>query len=400
MIDALLPFRQGVVDMAEMQARKGLRARQDALADVLERLTLRLADADGVAELLYDVEGAVEHGGAIGVDREIDALAAGEVEHRLLEVLGGGHDHAEGTVFERALLLARRTRGADDAGAGMGSELGTHQPDAAAHGIDQHGVALADATVHRPHHVIGGERLDREGSAGIEPDRIGQLDQPARARDAFLGIGTALLREGRHAIADLDAGDAGTEGCHLSRDLEAQHHGVGHGMRVDADAHLRVGPVAAGIGDIDQYLAGTRHRVGHLGQGELVRPTQRMDHDSFHGASPRGKRGKSCAAKRPLSSRAQRGTLAAAGKVPRYARDDSGVVPTMVRYLAFSTRHTFSGVTGMSMCVMPNSLSASTTAFITDGSAPAQPASPQPFTPKRLVLQGTEWFCTDMSGAS
>ena len=64
------------------------------------------------------------------------------------------------------------------------------------------------------------------------------------------------------------------------------------------------------------------------------------------------------------------------------------------------TRHTFSGVTGMSMWVTPNSDSASTTAFITDGSAPAQPASPQPFTPSRLVLQGTEWFCTDMSGAS
>ena len=46
----------------------------------------------------------------------------------------------------------------------------------------------------------------------------------------------------------------------------------------------------------------------------------------------------------------------------------------------------------MSMWVTPTSESASTTAFITDGSAPAQPASPQPLTPKRLVLHGTEWF--------
>src|SRR5262249_49338323 len=80
-VDARLPGREIMVDMAEMEARESLRARQDALADVLEGLALGLADADDVAELLNDVEGAVEHGGAVGIDREIDALAIGEVEH-------------------------------------------------------------------------------------------------------------------------------------------------------------------------------------------------------------------------------------------------------------------------------------------------------------------------------
>jgi hypothetical protein len=47
-------------------AREGVRKRQDALADVLERLALGLADADHVAKLPHRVERAVEHGGAVG----------------------------------------------------------------------------------------------------------------------------------------------------------------------------------------------------------------------------------------------------------------------------------------------------------------------------------------------
>src|SRR5919109_2394990 len=42
---------------------------------------------------------------------------------------------------------------------------------------------------------------------------------------------------------------------------------------------------------------------------------------------------------------------------------------------------TRSGVAGMSMWRMPNSESASTSEFIIEGRAPAQPASPQPFAP-------------------
>src|SRR5205085_8449161 len=44
----------------------------------------------------------------------------------------------------------------------------------------------------------------------------------------------------------------------------------------------------------------------------------------------------------------------------------------------WTARHTRSGVAGISMWRTPNSESASTSAFITDGRAPAQPASPQP----------------------
>ena len=45
-----VPFGRALVDRAEMQAGEGLRARQDALADVLERLAFGFANADDVSE--------------------------------------------------------------------------------------------------------------------------------------------------------------------------------------------------------------------------------------------------------------------------------------------------------------------------------------------------------------
>src|SRR5580704_5768536 len=50
---------------------------------------------------------------------------------------------------------------------------------------------------------------------------------------------------------------------------------------------------------------------------------------------------------------------------------------------------TRSGVAGISMWVMPYSAKASTIAFMTETSAPAQPASPQPLVPSGLVVAGT-----------
>ena len=56
---------------------------------------------------------------------------------------------------------------------------------------------------------------------------------------------------------------------------------------------------------------------------------------------------------------------------------------------ACASRHTFSGVAGMSTWRTPCPLSASTSALITAAGAPTEPASPQPFTPIALFLQGT-----------
>src|SRR6266511_3983616 len=74
--------------------------------------------------------------------------------------------------------------------------------------------------------------------------------------------------------------------------------------------------------------------------------------------------------------------------------------PARAPWAARIACHTRCGVAGMSIWRMPYSESASTTAFMIEVSEPAQPASPQPFTPSGLVLAGTSWLATDIIGAS
>ena len=57
-------------------------------------------------------------------------------------------------------------------------------------------------------------------------------------------------------------------------------------MRVDAHANLGVGPVAAGIGHIDQDLARPRHGVRQLGENQLLGTSGGVDDDGFHELLP------------------------------------------------------------------------------------------------------------------
>src|SRR6185295_16359271 len=63
-------------------------------------------------------------------------------------------------------------------------------------------------------------------------------------------------------------------------------------------------------------------------------------------------------------------------------------------------RQTRYGVAGMSMWRMPYSESASMMALTSEGSEPAQPASPQPLTPSGLVVAGAGWLAVANSGVS
>ena len=85
--------------MSEMDARKGLRARQNALANVFERLTLGLADADDVSELPHDVEGAIERGCAERIDGEVDTATLGEIKDVLFEIFVGRDDDTLSAEF-------------------------------------------------------------------------------------------------------------------------------------------------------------------------------------------------------------------------------------------------------------------------------------------------------------
>src|SRR5215472_3478705 len=84
----------------------------------------------------------------------------------------------------------------------------------------------------------------------------------------------------------------------------------------------------------------------------------------------------------------------------QFGRQDGGASIAGRPRASWMARQTCSGVAGMSIWRMPHSDSASTRAFITDGSAPAQPASPQPFAPNTLVVAGTGWNSCRNIGAS
>ena len=60
--DAVLPGSRLGIHVSEMKARKRLRARQNAFANVFERLPLGLADADDMSELPHDIESAIKCG--------------------------------------------------------------------------------------------------------------------------------------------------------------------------------------------------------------------------------------------------------------------------------------------------------------------------------------------------
>ena len=57
------------------------------------------------------------------------------------------------------------------------------------------------------------------------------------------------------------------------------------------------------------------------------------------------------------------------------------------------------GVIGRSRWSMPRAASASSTAFIADGSEPATPDSPAPLTPSGLVVHGTTWWPSAQAAA-
>ncbi len=67
---------------------------------------------------------------------------------------------------------------------------------------------------------------------------------------------------------------------------------------------------------------------------------------------------------------------------------------------AESARQTRSGVAGMSIGLAPCRTSASATALTMAGSAPVTPASPQPLTPRTLVVAGTGWNARSKAGTS
>src|SRR5215472_10509614 len=69
-------------------------------------------------------------------------------------------------------------------------------------------------------------------------------------------------------------------------------------------------------------------------------------------------------------------------------------------FAAWIALHTRCGVAGMSMLFTPTAESASCTAFMSAAGAPIAPASPQPFAPSGLCVQGVTLVATLNDGRS
>ena len=203
------------------------------------------------------------------------------------------------------------------AGAAPGGPRDHRQPDGS-RADDEHLVARSDVgTLDRVE--PDGQRLDQRAERGI--DRLGDPDRLALVYPYVLGerAGTAAHADvvGLLAVGGF-AGETG-QAVAAAEDRECGHvptrapHRIGVGARGDdhaaelvahheADGHrvaqLEVGAADPAGRDLEHELAGSRRRIGDVGDHELVVVVQ---HDSTHGASLRlpGPRGPPQAGRRP-----------------------------------------------------------------------------------------------------
>ena len=229
------------------------------------------------------VEAAFENIRAKRIDDQVDALAAGEFMRRLDEVLGASVDDTIGAEGARAVALARSTHRADDLGADPLEHLGQHQADGATDGVHQDELALAHV-IGAARQVIGGQRDHREGRAEVEREFIGQADDVFRRRRDPVGEAADATGadDRRDPLAGLDAAHAAPLGDDVARYLAAEDHRVGDRIGIDALALLYVAPIAAGVRDADENLAGPGFGRRHVLQLELLRAAWAFDNYRAH----------------------------------------------------------------------------------------------------------------------
>ena len=121
-------------------------------------------------------------------------------------------------------MLAGRG-GAEDLGAGVAGDLGGGDADAAAGGVDQDPVALAQAA-HQDQRRVGGAVVDREGGALLEAEPLGQRQRLLGGDGDQLGL-AAEAGAGDDPVADLASRSTPSPTrLDLAGDLVAEHAGV------------------------------------------------------------------------------------------------------------------------------------------------------------------------------
>ena len=133
-------FHQGIVARGIRRTARAIAPRSRSVS----RLHLGEAEHDQTATLAKQPVVLAETGRAQRVDEHVDALAAGDPPHLLLEVLRSVVDRMLDPLLADRLVLGGGG-GAEDLGAAQLGDLGRRDADAAGGRVDQHPVALLDA---------------------------------------------------------------------------------------------------------------------------------------------------------------------------------------------------------------------------------------------------------------
>ena len=266
----------------EAQGRRPNAGRADRALDG-ERLALNFAELDWYLASDADAHKGhassdtriVEHrrqGGVVarGLDHQISALAASQLEHFRDRVTGGGIDRRVDADFLSRRTTHRQRIDQDHARAHAERGRRRAQADIAPAG-DDHGFRRIGAAVCVDRVVAAGERLDQR--AGLEAHRVGQLVQPLGARLEELRIGpidteaemvdlVAALDHAfaDHAVAGLDVADGLAGLDDFARPFVAGRHRVGDGDDVLAAVELVVRVADADRAHAHEDLVGCDRR--------------------------------------------------------------------------------------------------------------------------------------------
>ena len=174
-------------------------------------------------------------------------------------------------------LLVRAGREARDLGTDVLRHLHREHADPAGGALDQDLVALADAR-HLEHGELRGEVGDREGRAGGEIVGRRELERLVRRDGHARGV-AAEVGAGDHSVTDAEVADVLADRRDRTADLVPRDERLLGRIGVEADPHLHVGEVHAGVRDVDGDLVGAgraRRDVAQLqgGGGAVL-----LDHD-------------------------------------------------------------------------------------------------------------------------
>ena len=123
---------------------------------------------------------------------------------------------------------------------------------------------------------------DDDAGGAVEIQIVGNFDdRVGRQRDLFA---RAVMAAGRHhAIADLQAGDAGADAFNHAGDFGRRRKRKRRLDLVLALDHQQVEEIQRRGFDRDHGLAGLGHGIGHIGQHEIVGAAILRAENGFHG---------------------------------------------------------------------------------------------------------------------